>query len=160
MDCPCSNSKPICLHPWLHLHAHVQMCICRCFETCSNPSPIWTWKHHSVCATCNQVVTKLGVKMVQLSSARPLTVHLRSMVMVYKCMRWVDRGKLDAVQPQSICCVMCNMCNIITQCPTNIQYLVCTHGCVVAICVAFSCIVSNVARYWRRCNLGAVSRCS
>ena len=52
--CSCSN---------VHLY--------RCFETCSNPSPIWTWKHHSVCATCNQVVTKLGVKMVWNSTAQP-----------------------------------------------------------------------------------------
>ena len=74
------------------------------------------------------------------------------------CVGLHDWGKLDAVQPQSICCVMCNMCNI-TQCPTNIQYLVCTHGCVVAIYVALSCVVSNVARCCR-CNLGAVSRCS
>ena len=116
------------------------------------------WSSASGFDVAIKVVTKLGVKMVQLSSARPLTVHLRSMVMVCKCMRWVDWGKLDAVQPPSICCVMCNMCNF-TQCPTNIQYLVCTHGCVVATYVALSCMVSNVARCCR-CNLGVVSRCS
>ena len=31
----------------------------------------------------------------------------------------------------------------------TIQYLVCTHGCIVAIYVALSCIVSNVARCCR-----------
>ena len=42
--------------------------------------------------------------------------------------------------------------------PSNILCHVCTHGCIVAIYVALSCIVSNVARCCR-CNLGAVSRC-
>ena len=61
----------------------------------------------------------------------------------------------QCLQPAGHCTISC-----FSQHPAwaNIQYLVCTHGCIVAIYVALSCIVSNVARCCR-CNLGAVSRC-
>ena len=40
-------------------------------------------------AVAIKVVIKLGVQMVQLSSAQPPALHLRSMVRMYKCMRCI-----------------------------------------------------------------------